>query len=64
VAAAAGLALLNPIVGAGTFLAQQLLKNPIGQMIAVEYDVSGTWQDPKVRQRVAATTLDPPTSSN
>jgi uncharacterized protein (TIGR02099 family) len=64
VAAAAGLALLNPIVGAGTFLAQQLMKNPIGQMIAVEYDVSGTWQDPKVRQRVAATTLDPPTSSN
>jgi uncharacterized protein (TIGR02099 family) len=64
VAAAAGLALLNPIVGAGTFLAQQLLKNPIGQMIAVEYDVSGTWQDPKVRQRVAATSLDPPTSSN
>lgn len=64
VAAAAGLALLNPIVGAGTFLAQQLLKNPLGQMIAVEYDVSGTWQDPKVRQRVAATTLDPPTSSN
>jgi uncharacterized protein YhdP len=64
VAAAAGLALLNPIVGAGTFLAQQLLKNPIGQMIALEYDVSGTWQDPKVRQRVAATTVESPTSPN
>ncbi len=64
VAAAAGIALLNPIVGAGTLLAQQLLKNPIGQMIAVEYDVSGTWRDPKVEQRAAAVATDPPTSSN
>jgi len=64
VAAAAGLALLNPIIGAGTLLAQQLLKNPIGQMIAQEYDVSGTWSDPKVKQRTAAVTLDPAASSN
>lgn len=64
VAAAAGIALLNPIVGAGTLLAQQLLKNPIGQMIALEYDVSGTWQDPKIRQRTAAVTPDVTTSPN
>lgn len=64
VAAAAGIALLNPIIGAGTLLAQQLLKNPIGQMIALEYDVSGTWSDPKVQQRTAAVTLDPAASSN
>ncbi|MCG6874360.1 MAG: TIGR02099 family protein [Betaproteobacteria bacterium] len=64
VAAAAGIALLNPIIGAGTLLAQQLLKNPIGQMIALEYDISGTWRDPKVEQRTAAVTVDPSTSSN
>ena len=64
VAAAAGIALLNPIIGAGTLLAQQLLKNPIGQMIAVEYDVSGTWSDPKVKQRTAAVTTEPAANSN
>jgi len=64
VAAAAGLALLNPIIGAGTLLAQQLLKNPIGQMIALEYDVSGTWQNPRIRQRTAAVTSEGPTSPN
>jgi uncharacterized protein (TIGR02099 family) len=64
VAAAAGLALLNPLLGAGTLIAQQLLKNPIGQMIALEYDVSGTWQDPKVVKRTAAVTSESPSSAN
>jgi len=64
VAAAAGLALLNPLIGAGTLLAQQLFKNPIGEMIALEYDVTGTWHDPKIRLRTAAATPDPATSSN
>jgi uncharacterized protein (TIGR02099 family) len=64
VAAAAGLALLNPLIGAGTLIAQQLLKNPIGQLIALEYDVSGTWQDPKVVKRTASVTPDPSSSTN
>jgi len=64
VAAAAGLALLNPLIGAGTLIAQQVFKNPIGQMIALEYEVSGTWQDPKVQQRTAAVITDPATSPN
>ncbi|MCL4799516.1 MAG: TIGR02099 family protein [Burkholderiales bacterium] len=54
VAAAAGIALLNPLVGAGTLLAQALLKNPIGQMFAFEYAVTGTWSDPKVAKVAAA----------
>ena len=48
VAIAASLALLNPIIGAGAFLAQRLLKDPLGQMLAFEYHVTGTWEDPKV----------------
>jgi uncharacterized protein YhdP len=48
VAIAATLALLNPIIGAGAFLAQRLLKDPLGQMLAFEYHVTGTWEDPKV----------------
>lgn len=54
VAAAAGIALLNPLIGAGTLLAQALLKNPIGQMFAYEYAVTGTWTDPKIVKVAAA----------
>jgi uncharacterized protein (TIGR02099 family) len=59
VAAAAGIALLNPLIGAGTLLAQALLKNPIGQMLAFEYVVTGTWGDPKVTKMAAAETTAP-----
>jgi uncharacterized protein (TIGR02099 family) len=52
VAAAAAVALLNPIVGIGALLAQRLLKDPIGQMLAYQYRVTGPWDDPKV-ERVA-----------
>jgi uncharacterized protein YhdP len=48
VALAAGLALINPIVGAGALIAQQLFKDPIGQMFAFEFQISGSWEDPKV----------------
>lgn len=50
VAAAAAVALLNPIVGIGALLAQRLLKDPIGQMLAYSYRVSGPWDDPKVER--------------
>ena len=29
-------------------LLQRLLKDPLGQIFAVEYDVTGTWDEPKV----------------
>ncbi len=47
----AGLVLLaNPITGVASFLAQRLLKDPLGQAFAYEYAVSGTWADPKVEK--------------
>jgi uncharacterized protein YhdP len=48
VAVAAGVALLNPIVGAGALIAQRLFKDPLGRMFSYEYQVSGSWEDPKV----------------
>jgi len=63
VAAAAGIALLNPLVGAGTLLAQALLKNPIGEMFAFEYTVTGTWVDPKVTKVAAADPVAQPPSN-
>ncbi len=52
----AGLILANPIFGLGATLLQRLLKDPLGQVFAVEYDVTGTWDDPKV----ARTRVDTP----
>jgi uncharacterized protein YhdP len=48
VAVATGLALLNPIVGLGTLVAGRLFKDPLGKLFAYEYDVTGSWSDPKV----------------
>ncbi len=50
VAAVAGLALLNPLIGLGSFIAQRLLKDPIGQLLAHEYAITGSWDDPKVER--------------
>ncbi len=50
VAAAAAVALLNPIVGIGALLAQRLLKDPIGQMLAYSYRVTGAWDEPRVER--------------
>jgi uncharacterized protein (TIGR02099 family) len=40
--------LVSPVVGLGTLLAQKILKNPLGQMFAYEYAITGSWDDPKV----------------
>jgi uncharacterized protein YhdP len=53
-AGAAALFLANPLVGAavgaGTFLAQKILNNPIEQLFSYEYAVSGSWDDPQVQR--------------
>ena len=55
---AAALLLANPIigaaVGAGSLLAQKILQDPIEQIFAYEYTVTGSWSDPIVG-RVAGT---------
>ena len=51
---AAALLLANPIlgaaVGAGTLLAQTAMKDPIEQIFANDYVVSGNWADPIVER--------------
>ena len=44
------LMLANPVTGVASFLAQRLFKDPLGQVFAFEYAVSGTWADPKVEK--------------
>lgn len=42
--------LVNPVAGVATLIAGRLLKNPVGQIFAFDYAISGTWSDPKVEK--------------
>ena len=44
----AGALVARPIAGIAAFVAQKLLKDPINQMAAYEYSVTGTWSDPQM----------------
>ena len=44
----AGAFLGGPVVGLTSLLIQKILKDPFGQLIAYEYSITGTWDDPKV----------------
>jgi len=46
--AALGVALVNPVAGVAAAIAQRILKNPLGQIFAFDYTVTGSWSDPKV----------------
>ncbi len=48
---ALGAAFLNPAIGIAALLAQKALKDPINQIAAFEYEVSGTWADPMVLKK-------------
>ncbi len=54
---AVGTALVNPLVGVATLLAQKLLRDPLDQIFSYEYAVSGSWSDPKV-ERVGAKSVE------
>lgn len=46
--AVAGALLGGPVVGLGTLLVQKALRDPIDQMAAFEYSISGTWDNPQI----------------
>jgi uncharacterized protein YhdP len=50
-------AVINPVVGLGTFLAQALLRQPLIRAFTYEYRITGQWADPKIErvERPAAT---------
>lgn len=54
VAVGVGVALVNPIAAVGAFLLQRVLKDPLGRLIAYEYDISGKWNDPQIKRVGAA----------
>jgi uncharacterized protein YhdP len=40
----------GPAVGAGVFLANKLFSNPLDKLVSFEYNVVGSWADPKVEK--------------
>jgi uncharacterized protein YhdP len=44
-------AMINPLVGLGSFAAQYVLQKPLQQVLAYEVDVTGSWTDPTVSER-------------
>ena len=47
---AVGAMIANPAVGAVAWAAQKILKDPLDQIFAFEYAVTGGWADPKVEK--------------
>ncbi len=48
-AASLAYALVNPVVGLGTFLAQFVAREPLARAFTHVYDITGTWIDPTVK---------------
>ena len=46
--AALAAAVINPAIGIGTFIAQLMLKGPLGRAATREFHVTGRWDDPQV----------------
>jgi uncharacterized protein (TIGR02099 family) len=44
----------GPTVGVGVLLTNKILSNPLDKLVSFEYNVSGSWQDPKVERAVQA----------
>ena len=51
--ASTAVALVNPVAGVAAAIAQRVLKNPLGQIFAHEFQVSGSWVEPKVERLIA-----------
>lgn len=47
---AVGAMLANPVAGAVAWVAQKALKDPLGQIFAYEYAITGPWSDPQIEK--------------
>ncbi len=46
--ASLGYVLINPAIGLGSFLAQYILRDPLRKILAYEYKLKGSWDEPVV----------------
>jgi uncharacterized protein (TIGR02099 family) len=43
-------AVINPLLGVGSFVAQMLLSESIGKSFERQYDITGSWSNPKIQR--------------
>jgi uncharacterized protein YhdP len=43
----------TPVLGLSTLLLSKLMKNPFGKVVAYEYQVTGSWDNPQVTRTSA-----------
>jgi uncharacterized protein YhdP len=56
---------INPAIGLGTFLAQLFLREPLSRAATQEFQIDGTWAEPRVtRLARPATPTAAPTGVN
>ncbi|MEK7736758.1 MAG: AsmA-like C-terminal region-containing protein, partial [Pseudomonadota bacterium] len=55
---AVGAMLSHPAAGAIVWLADKIFKNPLDQIFAYDYAVTGSWADPKVEKLSGQQTID------
>lgn len=58
--AALGVAVINPLAGIATLLADKILQGPLNKVFAFDYLVTGKWDDPKV-QKISRSATPVPT---
>ena len=46
--------LVNPVAGVAALIAGRAMKNPLGKIFAFDYNITGTWTDPKVEKQQTA----------
>ncbi|WP_157313932.1 YhdP family protein [Chitinibacter sp. GC72] len=49
-AVALGVAVVNPIIGLATLAAQSALDNPLGELVAYEFQIDGSMADPQIKK--------------
>ena len=49
---------INPAIGLGTFLAQMFLRRPLIEAATQEFQIDGTWSDPKIAKVDRRATAD------
>ena len=53
---------INPAIGLGAFLAQWVLSKPLSAAATQEFQIEGTWADPKITRVARTLSLLPPSS--
>ena len=54
--ASLAVAIVNPIVGISTFVAQLLMRDPLSRLFSTEYTVTGTFDNPIFAKKVPRNT--------